>query len=114
MRAPLACGLTSVWEASPWPWTTFKFRSAGVGGGAGAGGGGTGDGVGCDPPVAATPAAAPGELKVSRALVDHVFYRGAALRARWPALPEPARGLPVGGAGGYPSDHAAVCVRLGV
>ena len=114
VRAPLACGLTSVWEASPWPWTTFKFRSSGVGGGAGAGGGGTGDGVGCDPPVAATPAAAPGELKVSRALVDHVFYRGAALRARWPALPEPARGLPVGGAGGYPSDHAAVCVRLGV
>lgn len=94
VSAPVACGLTSIWDiGSPWPWTTFKFRTAGVGLGA------------------ASNNTLPGELKVSKGLVDHVFFRGCALTARWPALAEPEQGLPVDG---YPSDHVAVCVRWDV
>jgi endonuclease/exonuclease/phosphatase (EEP) superfamily protein YafD len=85
-RAPASVGLASVWETNPWPWSTFKYRTAGVGKEAAAG------------------------PKASRALVDHIFFRGAALDARWPALPEEAvpEGLPCAA---YPSDHVAIVVR---
>lgn len=103
-RAPVAAGLASVWAAeeeggggrggalTPWEWSTFKFRTAGVGGAETAFGQG------------GAPTTAP---KASRGLVDHVFYRGAALAGRWPPLEEAAvpHGLPCDA---YPSDHAAV------
>ena len=87
VRAPASVGLSSVWEAEPWPWSTFKFRTAGVG----------------------REAAAAGP-QASRGLVDHVFFSGAALDARWPAIPDEAvpEGLPCAG---YPSDHVAVVGR---
>jgi nocturnin len=112
-QAPLAAGLASVWEEgdgggeggggrggrssrpTPWRWSTFKYRTAGVGGADQSAPDGGVDTSSSTPPP-----------KASRGLVDHVFFRGADLSARWPPLePEPAAGLPCEG---YPSDHAAV------